>query len=81
MRQKPMPCKSVPWVQYFDGSNALHGTMWHDLFGYRRSRGCVNLSISDAGWVFKWMAQADANENGEISNYVYVHSSGEYRRG
>ncbi|MDQ7027370.1 MAG: L,D-transpeptidase [Anaerolineae bacterium] len=73
--------QSVPWVQYFDGSNALHGTYWHDLFGYRRSRGCVNLSISDAGWVFKWMAQADANENGEISNYVYVHSSGEYRRG
>ncbi|MDQ7033544.1 MAG: L,D-transpeptidase [Anaerolineae bacterium] len=57
--------QSVPWVQYFDGSNALHGTYWHDLFGYRRSRGCVNLSISDAGWVFKWMAQADANENGE----------------
>ena len=73
--------QSVPWVQYFDESISLHGTYWHDLFGYRRSHGCVNLSISDSRWVFEWMTQAEPNTDGDIVNYVYVHSSGEYRRG
>jgi hypothetical protein len=73
--------QSVPWVLYFDDSISLHGTYWHDFFGYRRSRGCVNLSISDARWVFEWLADANApvDENGELVNYVYVHSTGEYR--
>lgn len=68
--------QSVPWVQYFDGSISLHGTYWHDFFGYRRSRGCVNLSISDAKWVFDFFnTTVAAGETG----YVYVHSSGEYQ--
>jgi len=71
--------QSVPWVQYFDNSISLHGTYWHDFFGYRRSRGCVNLSISDARWVFEFFNRAEPNAEGEIVNYVYVHSSGEYR--
>lgn len=68
--------QSVPWVQYFDGSISLHGTYWHDFFGYRRSRGCVNLSISDAKWVYEFFNPIVAA--GETA-YVYVHSSGEYR--
>jgi hypothetical protein len=68
--------QSVPWVQYFDGSISLHGTYWHDFFGYRRSRGCVNLSISDAKWVFEFFNSTIAAEE---SAFVYVHSSGEYR--
>jgi hypothetical protein len=70
--------QSVPWVMYFDGSISLHGTYWHDLFGYRRSHGCVNLSISDARWVFEWAAAAEPDEDGNIVNNVYVYSSGEY---
>lgn len=70
----------VPWVQYFDGGISLHGTYWHDWFGYRRSRGCVNLSISDARWVFDFF-QNDPNAGDDNPNYVYVHSTGEYRRG
>lgn len=68
--------QSVPWVQYFDNSISLHGTYWHDLFGYRRSRGCVNLSISDARWVYEFFESSDASEK----RYVYVHSTGEYRK-
>jgi lipoprotein-anchoring transpeptidase ErfK/SrfK len=68
--------QSVPWVQYFDASISLHGTYWHDFFGYRRSRGCVNLSISDAKWVYDFFNNVD---NGETA-YVYVHSTGEYRK-
>lgn len=70
--------QSVPWVMYFDGSISLHGTYWHDFFGYRRSHGCVNLSISDAKWIFNWTQGGTPDANGSITNYVYVFSSGEY---
>lgn len=69
--------QSVPWVMYFDGSMALHGTYWHDLFGYRQSRGCVNLTISDARWLYEW-TEDDVDENGEVRTPVYVYSSGEF---
>ena len=71
--------QSVPWTMYFDGSISLHGTYWHNDFGYRRSHGCVNLSISDARFVFDWTADAEPDEDGNIITYVYVHSSDEYR--
>lgn len=72
--------QSVPWTMYFDEDISLHGTYWHDAFGFRRSHGCVNLSISDAKWLYNWTLEADAplNEEGTLVNYVYVHSSGEY---
>lgn len=70
--------QTVPWVMYFDGSISLHGTYWHDLFGYRRSHGCVNLSISDARWVFEWTEAGTPAEDGSIVTPVYVYSSGEY---
>lgn len=71
--------QSVPWVMYFDDAISLHGTYWHNDFGYRRSRGCVNLSISDAKFIFEWFKDTPPNQDGEVINYVYVHSSGEYR--
>lgn len=46
--------EDVPWVLYFDQSRALHGTYWHDQFGTPNSRGCVNLSITDARWFFEF---------------------------
>lgn len=71
--------QSVPWVMYFDGSISLHGTYWHDLFGYRQSRGCVNLTISDARWIFEWTAEGETPDaDGNIPTPVYVYSSGEY---
>jgi hypothetical protein len=45
---------SVPYAIFFDGEISLHGTYWHDGFGYKRSHGCVNLSISDARWLYEW---------------------------
>jgi len=70
--------QSIPWVQYFDNDISLHGTYWHDLFGYRRSHGCVNMSISDARYIYQWMDDSELEENGEIVSYVYVYSSGTY---
>ena len=70
--------QTVPWVMYFNRGQSLHGTYWHDSFGYRRSKGCVNLTISDARWLYDWMLDAEPNEDGEIVNYVHIFSSGVY---
>jgi lipoprotein-anchoring transpeptidase ErfK/SrfK len=50
----PYSIEDVPWVQYFQGSYALHGAFWHDNFGYVRSHGCVNLAPEDARTLFAW---------------------------
>lgn len=44
----------VPYVMYFYEDYGLHGTYWHDNFGTPMSRGCVNLTIDDATWLFNW---------------------------
>jgi lipoprotein-anchoring transpeptidase ErfK/SrfK len=44
--------EDVPYVQFFNGAVALHGTYWHRDFGHIRSHGCVNLAIADARWLF-----------------------------
>ena len=44
----------VPWVMYFAGANAIHGTYWHHNFGTPMSHGCINLTIDDAKWFYDW---------------------------
>lgn len=44
----------VPWVTYFDGDIAFHGTYWHNNFGTPMSHGCVNLTIDDARFLYEW---------------------------
>jgi len=44
----------VPWVSYFNGSEALHGAPWRSSFGYRASHGCINLPVSEAKYIFDW---------------------------
>jgi lipoprotein-anchoring transpeptidase ErfK/SrfK len=46
--------EDVPWAMYFYEGYSLHGTYWHDGFGYRHSHGCVNLSPIDAKWLYNW---------------------------
>lgn len=44
---------NVPFVQYYkDGGYGIHGTYWHDQFGTNESQGCVNLTITDAAYLF-----------------------------
>jgi len=71
--------EEVPWTMYFDDDIGLHGTYWHDGFGYRQSHGCVNLSITDSYWLYNWSDDEFdfANEDYE-GPAVYVYSSGEY---
>lgn len=73
--------EEVPWTMYFDEGRALHGAYWHDGFGYRRSHGCVNLSITDAYWLYQWVAETMGSRSSadrEEGPAVYVYSSGIY---
>ncbi len=45
---------NVQWVQYFYRDYALHGAYWHNKFGTPTSHGCVNLTNTDAKWLFDW---------------------------
>jgi hypothetical protein len=72
--------EEVPWTMYFDGDIGLHGTYWHDGFGYRHSHGCVNLSITDSHWLYQWASsEFDLTVPGDTGPAVFVYSSGEYR--
>lgn len=72
--------EEVPWTMYFDKDIAIHGAYWHDSFGYRRSHGCVNASITDAHWLFNWVAEEfDFEQPGDMGPSVYVYHSGEYQ--
>jgi lipoprotein-anchoring transpeptidase ErfK/SrfK len=44
----------VPWVMYFYDEYGFHGTYWHNNFGTPMSRGCVNMRIDDAAWLYEW---------------------------
>jgi lipoprotein-anchoring transpeptidase ErfK/SrfK len=46
--------RDVPFTMYFYRGYGLHGTFWHNNFGTPRSAGCVNLSTSDAKWLFNF---------------------------
>jgi hypothetical protein len=65
--------ENVPWTLYFDNAISLHGAYWHDGFGYRRSHGCVNMSLTDSAWLYNWTL-----DGGYDLPWVYVYSSGEY---
>lgn len=51
--------EDVPWTMYYDGPRALHGAYWRAMFGYEQSHGCINLSVGDSAWLFKWAAEGD----------------------
>jgi lipoprotein-anchoring transpeptidase ErfK/SrfK len=46
--------QDVPWVMFFYDEYGFHGTYWHNNFGTPMSRGCVNLTINDAEWLYNW---------------------------
>jgi hypothetical protein len=54
----------VPYTLYYDKARAIHGVYWRASLGFEQSKGCVNLSIGDAAWVYFWAIEGD---------WVYVH--------
>lgn len=75
--------EEVPWTMFFDEGRALHGAYWHDAFGYRRSHGCVNLSLTDAHWLYQWVAETFdgklTSADVEEGPAVYVYSTDQYQ--
>lgn len=47
----------VPYVMFFYKGYGFHGTYWHNNFGTPMSRGCVNLTVDDAAWLYNWASQ------------------------
>lgn len=73
--------EEVPWTMFFDEGRALHGAYWHDGFGFRRSHGCVNLSITDARWMYDWVGEdfeTFSSPDREDGPSVWVFESGAY---
>jgi lipoprotein-anchoring transpeptidase ErfK/SrfK len=68
----------VPWVCFFEFNTgvAFHGTYWHDNFGARMSRGCVNMRPGEARWLYRWSnppAQATDWNRGGFGTRVTVY--------
>ncbi len=54
----PYLVEEVPDVLYFGHDIALHAAVWHDRFGIPVSHGCVNVSLADGEWLFRWAPPA-----------------------
>ncbi len=67
----------VPWTSFFTESGvAFHGTYWHDNFGTPMSRGCVNMRIEEAKWLFRWVRpvhQPNSISNGGAGTKVVIN--------
>lgn len=68
----------VPYVQYFHQNYAIHGAYWHDQFGKLKSHGCVNVSPTDAAWLFEFTdPQVPQEWHGSLTpaggTLIYVH--------
>jgi hypothetical protein len=48
----------VPWINYFDGSDAVHGFV-RGSYGYPQSLGCVELPVATAQVAFSDLAIGD----------------------
>ena len=71
--------EDVPWTMYFKGAYALHGAYWHDSFGFPHSHGCVNMSMTDARWLYEWVTPVTGSNNWTMASeedqgtWVLVH--------
>jgi lipoprotein-anchoring transpeptidase ErfK/SrfK len=45
---------NVEFVSYFHKGYAIHGAYWHNNFGQPMSHGCVNMTNTDASWIYDW---------------------------
>jgi hypothetical protein len=65
MRGPGYDLEDVPYTMYFYEGYGLHGAYWHNNFGTPMSHGCVNLSPSDAEWLFHFAS---------VGTLVNIHS-------
>lgn len=46
---------NVPYVVYFYNGYGIHGTYWHNNFGYPMSHGCINVHTSNMKSLYYWI--------------------------
>lgn len=67
----------VPWTMFFhrlETGYALHGTYWHNNFGWQMSHGCVNMRNEDAKWLFRWTTPVNSPPEVEQNGFgTQVH--------
>ena len=61
----------VPWNCFFDweGGIATHGTYWHNNYGTPMSRGCVNMRIHEAKWLYLWTTPHGGPHDRVVNGY------------
>jgi hypothetical protein len=58
----------IGWDCFFaQGGVAIHSTFWHNDFGAARSHGCVNATIEDSKWVFRWTTPEVKYDPGDLT--------------
>jgi lipoprotein-anchoring transpeptidase ErfK/SrfK len=46
---------------------AIHSTFWHNNFGEKTSRGCINVSPEHAKWIFRWSHPVVGYDPGDVT--------------
>ena len=58
----------VGFTTLFQGDGiAIHSTFWHNNYGERTSRGCVNAAPQDAKWIWRWSTPVVGYDPGDIT--------------
>ncbi|MCB0195777.1 MAG: L,D-transpeptidase [Anaerolineae bacterium] len=72
--------EDVTATMYFHEGYAFHAAYWHDDFGRYKSHGCVNMTPTDAEWLYNWSTpvaspsvnQTKASEGNE-GTWVWIY--------
>jgi hypothetical protein len=58
----------VSWTTLFDSDGAaIHYAYWHNSFGSPYSHGCINCTLEDSHWLWRWTNPAVAYYPGELT--------------
>lgn len=58
----------VGFTTLFIGNGiAFHSTFWHNNYGEKTSRGCVNVRPEDARWIWRWTRPAVGYDPGDVT--------------
>lgn len=58
----------VGFTTLFIGNGiAFHSTFWHNNYGEKTSRGCVNVTPDDAKWIWRWTRPAVNYDPGDMT--------------
>ena len=53
MQGKKESIPNVLWSMFYHCDYAIHGAYWHNNFGEKTSRGCINMKEEGAKWVYQ----------------------------